>query len=191
MVGHVLRYHPAVACLINACTSGAVGSMRRAHFRRYTSSATAQPLWALAPHDIATCHALDASPLSALDIDERGDAVHLELVLESGMSIAVDVSTRASEPMRRTTVSGSDGSIALDELSGALLLSRSDAAPRALDFTNGDALAFELDHFVACVRDRQTPRTSFDESVHIVQILERAQAALEARHELEPRAAAR
>lgn len=161
MVGHVLRYHPAVERIIDLSRTGAVGTIDHLRFRRFTSSGTRHPLWALAPHDIATLYAIDDSPLE--NVTARwNDAIEIDIRLASGTSANLCVTTTAAMPLRQTRVIGSDGSLFLDEL-----------------VAFEDALRRELDHFVDCVRSRKTPRTSFDDSVRIVETLELAEARLE------------
>jgi len=161
MVGHVLRYHPAVERIVDLSRTGAIGAIDHLRFRRFTSSGTRHPLWALAPHDIATLYAIDESPLES--VTARWDhAIEIDITLASGTSANLCVTTTAATPMRQLRITGSDGSLFLDELA-----------------CEHDALRRELDHFVDCVRHRRTPRTPFDESVRIVETLELVEACLE------------
>jgi predicted dehydrogenase len=177
MVGHVLRYHPAVERLVALIGAGAVGALREITFVRCTQSGSPDPLWTLAPHDLATLHAIDPAPPRAIEAHHRASAVHLDLELASGLRVSLTASTTA-DPRRLTLAVGTRGHLAFDELAGTLSLALCSAPPRTLPLTATGPLDLELDHFARCIRDRRPPRTSFDESARIIDTLERAHELL-------------
>ena len=164
MVGHILRFHPAVTDFVRAVAAGGVGRPREVIARRHTQSRSPDPLWALGPHDLATLHAIDPSPVVELDAVERHGGVALTLTLASALVARLDLSTCAPAPKRTTVVRGTEGLLSLDELDCSLGVV--------------DPLRRELDHFVACVRDRVTPLTSMAEAHWVVAALERGTAQL-------------
>jgi len=196
MVGHILRYHPAVEQLIALVRGGAVGRVRELSSCRRTSSRSPDPLWTLAPHDLATLHAIDGSAIARLAAERDrsgGDpaAVRLRLTLASRLRASLEISTAAPRPARRVVVRGDGGFIAVDELapdSNQLTfgLSVAPAARRAALVAaelgrshRAEPLQRQLDHFVSCVVSRREPLTSLSEGLWIVAVLERAQRCLD------------
>ncbi|MBW2528512.1 MAG: Gfo/Idh/MocA family oxidoreductase [Deltaproteobacteria bacterium] len=189
MVGHVLRYHPAVVALADLVRRGAIGAVRRVEGRRWTQSGSAAPLWTLGPHDLSTLHALDPSAATRVEArfqQLRGDAakrpVAIEVGLESGVEACFELSTAASAPARRLTVIGSDGRLEIDELRSDRPLSLAEGRngdPVHVEVAPQEPLQAELDHLAQCVRDRREPRTSFEEGRWVVEQLERAQRMLD------------
>lgn len=189
MVGHVLRYHAAVVRVVELVQSGKVGVVHRVEGRRWTQSGSADPLWTLGPHDLSTLHAIDGSAvrdvsaqLGVLTQPSPGTdpPVTLEIRLESGLEACFELSTAASRPDRRLTVSGSGGQLELDELDPSSPLSfvpsSSAADRRAIELEPVEPLAEELSHLAQCLKSRSEPRTSLKEAAWVVAQLERAQA---------------
>lgn len=195
MVGHILRYHPAVEQLIALVRGGAVGPVRELCSWRRTGSHSPDPLWTLAPHDLSTLHALDGSAVAQLTAaaDRRSDdpgAVRLSLTLASGLQASLELSTTAPRPERRLIVRGDSGLIAVDELAPdsplTFVISAAPAARRvaqaAAELSRSrpaEPLQRQLDHFVSCVRSRREPRTSLSEGEWIVAVLEHGQRCLD------------
>ena len=185
MVGHVLRYHPAVERLVELVGAGAIGPVERLSGRRFTSSGSADPLWTLGPHDLSTLHALDASEARRVVSGTRrvalgGHTVQtttLDVELTSGATARFALSTTAPTGERRLVVRGRHGYAVLDELEagGSLRLAESrDALARPLPLPKGDPLGRELAEFAACIAARREPRTSFAGAVWTVAVLEQA-----------------
>ncbi len=169
MVGHLLRYHPAVQGIVALAHAGGLGQIRELSGRRMTQSGSPSPLWVLGPHDLSTLHAIDPAAVANVLVRPAKGGVQLDLRLESGTRARFELSTTAVDPARQLLVAGSLRTVDLDEL-------RRCAHP----------LDRQLDHFAACVRSRTTPLTCFDEGSRVVPPLERAQQQLD----LAPSAAA-
>jgi predicted dehydrogenase len=163
MVGQVLRYHAGLSALIARARRGELGRLEALQALRFTGSGSPDPLWTLGPHDVSTLVAIDPSPIEALEASEHGGVVSLSLALRSGLSATVDLSTTVPTFARFTQVKGTRASASYDEL---------EAKPKT------DPLVRQLDHFAACVRSRRRPRTSFDDAVRVVEVLEQASALL-------------
>ncbi|MBW2459758.1 MAG: Gfo/Idh/MocA family oxidoreductase [Deltaproteobacteria bacterium] len=189
MVGHVLRYHPCYERLIALVRGGVLGQLRHLGCIRLTQSGSPDPLWTLAPHDLATLVALDSSDVDTLDLETNathGDetVTKLHVRLESGVTAALTLSTTAKHPERLTRAEGEDGTLGFDELDprGAVNFAPPGGEPQALPCEvsetchPSDALCRELDHFAECVWRRVAPRTSFAHALKVVDIIERAQA---------------
>ncbi len=190
MVGHVLRYHPCYERLIALIRGGVVGSLRHLECCRLTQSGSPDPLWTLAPHDLATLVALDGSPVRKLALEPTATlddqpVTHLDLELESGVTASLTLSTTAKRPRRIVKAEGAEGTLGIDELDErpSVTFAPPGGEPQALPCEVADscypqdALSRELDHFVECVWRRVAPRTSFAHALEVVDIIERAQAS--------------
>jgi predicted dehydrogenase len=176
-VGHVLRYHPAYEELGRLVASGAIGHLRHFSARRFTQSGTARPLWALAPHDLATLRALDVTPVRRTTLRQDGPTTTFDLRMTSGLTASLELATTASSPLRSVVVHGSDGVLHLDELAGTLARVEPDAL-HTIATPPLDPLAREIDDLVRAVRARSEPRSDVDTATWIVETLERAERTL-------------
>jgi predicted dehydrogenase len=202
MVGHLLRYHPAVARLIELAGSGALGKLRRLEGERLSigGDRSISALWALGPHDLSVLHALDASPLRAagLRASASGDHALLDVRLASGVEARVALSRSHPTKERRLRVIGSAAVALFDDVrhpDRVLLAEPSRASrrrprsaedpwpdesdlPRAQEIRVPwrEPLAVEIEHFLRCVEERTPPLTPLSEGVLVVQALSRAEA---------------
>jgi predicted dehydrogenase len=181
MVGHLLRYHPAVERLIELCNGGALGPLRRFEASRLSASGdrSASALWTLGPHDFSVLHALDASPVrtSQVRAGPSGDPVLLEAQLASGLEVSIALSRSAPAKERWFRVVGAAGTATFDDVRAPdrLLVSGREHA-----VVWREPLAAEIDHFLRCVEDRTRPLTSFEEGRVVVQALAAAEEMLAA-----------
>jgi predicted dehydrogenase len=181
MVGHLLRYHPAVVRLVELCAAGALGPLRRFEATRLSVAGdrSASALWTLGPHDLSVLHALDPSPVRALAARAApsGDPALFEAELASGLEVSIALSRVAPAKERRIRVTGASGTAVLDDVR---------APDRVL--LDGDEvvvpwrepLAVEVEHFLRCVQDRARPLTSFEEGRLVVQALAAAEESASA-----------
>jgi predicted dehydrogenase len=187
----VLCYHPCYERLVALVRGGVVGALRHLECCRLTQSGSPDPLWTLAPHDLSTLLALDVSRVETLAVDEAaklGDetVTKLDLVLESGVTASLTLSTTTKRPQRSTKARGVDGMLGFDELDerGAVSFAVPGGEPQTLPCEVADschpqdALTRELDHFVECVWRRVAPRTSFAHALRVVEVIEQAHASI-------------
>ncbi|RYE86267.1 MAG: Gfo/Idh/MocA family oxidoreductase, partial [Myxococcales bacterium] len=76
MVGHLLRYHPAIERLLDEVRRGTIGRPRHLHSARRSPPGRASDvsaLWALGPHDVSLLLALDGAGPEGLAVAARGD----------------------------------------------------------------------------------------------------------------------
>ena len=206
MVGHLLRYHPAVTRLVEICRGGALGPLEHveAARRSVNGDRTASALWTLGPHDLSVIHALDPSAIETLSA--------------SGPASGADA---RRPPRARLRPHGERGALARAPGEGASLRgdrarstrrssttcarriacswaapTRRRGAPAEIAIT-GEAtvawhepLALEIDHFLRCVEERTPPRTGFSDGVLVVRALARAEGAIHRRDESSERSAA-
>lgn len=198
MVGHLLRYHPAVTRLVELCRGGALGPLERveAARRSVNGDRTASALWTLGPHDLSVIHAIDASAIDAITAAgpaSGADAI-VDLTLQSGLTARVALSRAHPAKERRFAVIGRDHAAIFDDVRAPdrVLLGRpgkrrGGATEIAI---TGEAtvawhepLALEVEHFLRCVEERTPPRTGFSDGVMVVRALARAEAAIARRDE--------
>ncbi|MEK6609089.1 MAG: Gfo/Idh/MocA family oxidoreductase [Myxococcota bacterium] len=209
MVGHIMRYHPAVERLVALVRGGDLGKVHYLHAVRVNLGRVRtdeNALWSLAPHDVSVVLALvDAAPES---VAARGasylqagieDVVFVNVRFADGTMAQFQVSWLDPRKDRRLTVVGSKKMIVFDDRDPAEMLKLYDKGydrpPEYADFgeyltlRDGDIhvpkvemrepLAVECAHFVDCVASRATPRTSGREGLAVVRVLEAAQRSLE------------
>lgn len=176
MVGHLLRYHPAVVRLIELAQTGALGQLRRFESTRLSVAGdrSASAIWTLGPHDFSVLHALDASPMRALAARSgpAGDPVLIEAQLASGLEISIALSRVATAKERCIRLVGTAGEVTLDDVRAPDRVRVGDVA-QAVPWR--EPLALEIEHFLRCVIDRATPLTSFEEGRLVVQALAAAE----------------
>jgi predicted dehydrogenase len=188
MVGHLLRYHPAVEALLALTSRGALGRIVRVEATRLsvTGDRATTALWSLGPHDVSLLHAIDRSPLQAVSATSAptGDPVVIDAELASGLSAHITLSRVGAVKERRLRVVGTAGTASFDDVH----------APDRIS-VNGDdlvvpwsePLAREIDHFLDCVTTRAEPRTTLAEAVTITRLLARFEDALAASAEAPPK----
>jgi predicted dehydrogenase len=198
MVGHLLRYHPAVTRLVEICRGGALGPLEHveAARRSVNGDRSASALWTLGPHDLSVIHAIDETPIDALTASgpASGADATVQLTLQSGLTARVSLSRASAAKERRFAVIGRDHAAIFDDVRAPdrVLLGRPTrrrGAPTEIAIT-GEAtvawhepLALEVDHFLRCVEDRTPPRSGFSDGVLVVRALARAESAIHRRDE--------
>lgn len=198
MVGHLLRYHPAVTRLVELCRGGALGPLLHveAARRSVNGDRTASALWTLGPHDLSVIHAIDASAVDTITAvgPASGEDVIVDLTLHSGLTARVALSRAHPAKERRFAVIGQDHAAIFDDVrapdrvllgratkrsGGAVEIAITGEAPVAWH----EPLALEVDHFLRCVEERTPPRTGFSDGVMVVRALARAEGAIHRRDE--------
>ncbi len=186
MVGHLLRYHPAVRRLIDEVRRGTIGRPRRLHSARRSPPGRASDvsaLWALGPHDVSVLLGLDGAPLESLTASSPGDdEVLVQARTASGLGVRFDLSRTSALKERRLTVWGDEGVLSFDDLSSEapLWLQRlgPGAAGEALVVPTDEPLAAEFEHFVGCVASGTEPLTPASDGLRVVRWLEAVEASL-------------
>ena len=199
MVGHVLRFHPGFQRLIELVRDGAIGTprlieARRLGFGRFHPGFDAA--WDLAPHDLSIALAVagEAPNLAVGRGTEAGggrdDAALLHLGFPSGLKANIAVSRVSPVRDRRFWVTGTTGSIVLDDLADwpdklALYdhaIRRNDrggsdftlSEPVAIPLAPAMPLTEELTNFVRSIEGSAEPLTTGAEGAEVVRVLERA-----------------
>jgi predicted dehydrogenase len=182
VVGHLLRYHPAVERVLELARAGALGAIQGFESTRVSISGdrSASALWTLGPHDFSVLQALDPSPIRAVAARAApsGDPVHVEVELASGLVAAITLSRVGSAKERRLRVIGAAATATLDDVR---------AADRVLVVPTEEIvvpwrepLAVEIDHFLRCVEDRGHPLTPLEDGLAVVRAIAAAEDSLHA-----------
>ena len=176
MVGHLLLYHPAVERLLELARDGALGRLLGLESSRVSvaGNRSASALWTLGPHDFSVLHALDPSPIRALSVRaaHRGDPVFVDAELGSGLTASIALSQHGALKVRRIRVVGSAAAALFDDVHAPDRLLVGGAE---IGVAWREPLAVEIDHYLRCVEQRLSPRTSFDEGVTVVRALAEAE----------------
>ena len=187
MVGHLLRYHPAVERLVELARGGALGALQRFESTRVSIAGdrSASALWTLGPHDFSVLHALDPSPLRAVGARSApsGDPVHVDVELGSGLVAVITLARVGADKERRIRVVGASGEATLDDVRApdrVLLSGPGGAGAHELTVPWREPLAVEIEHFLRCVEERARPLTALEEGLTVVQALAAAEDGLRA-----------
>ncbi len=205
LVGHLMRYHPAVVRLLELARAGAIGEPRQIVARRRSPPpprrGDGSALWALGPHDLSVALALDPSPLaearadeSAFDSQGVSHAARLHARFASGLALRLELSRVHSRKERTFAVFGDRGALLFDDTrppeQKLVLVEGPGALPpaarfdpdelarrgRPLPVAPAEPLAEEIDHFVRLALEGGVPRTPLSEGATVVRWLARAEA---------------
>jgi predicted dehydrogenase len=207
MVGHTFLYSPPVMKIKDLITTGTMGEVfyidsQRVNLGKYQSSGV---LWDLAPHDLSMMlywlgeipNSVKASGRSYRS-NGREDVVFLTLEFPSGAIAQMHMSWLAPVKLRRTTVSGSQRMVVYDDTAGPEAIKifnhgvdRSEPSSFGeyqLSYRQGDIwiprlenaepLSNEWRHFMDCIATGETPRSSAEQGLCTVSIIEACEASL-------------
>jgi UDP-2-acetamido-3-amino-2,3-dideoxy-glucuronate N-acetyltransferase len=186
MVGHVLRYHPAVLELGSVAESGRLGTLRAIRCeRRGPAPASAEGLWwSVSPHDVSVARWLfreDARTISAqLSRTPSGaERTTARLLYSRSRSAAIVASCSTTERFRRVELSGTRGFAVLEDTPLGASLTVFDGRPgplagagEVLQVPPREPLACEADHFVRAILHETPIATDAEEGHRVVQTLE-------------------
>jgi UDP-2-acetamido-3-amino-2,3-dideoxy-glucuronate N-acetyltransferase len=202
MVGHVLRYHPAVVEAIRLAQSGKVGTLKyiashRLGWGRIRN--VENVLWSFAPHDVSTILAITgALPTrvtcggSAFVQPRIHDIVNTRLTFASGVEAHVFASWVHPIREQRLIVIGDAGMLVFDELAehklvfhekhvtfedGRPVTTPSDPIP--MPFTPFEPLKAEAMAFIESIATRRPPVTDAREGLDVLRVIEAAQKSMD------------
>ena len=203
MVGHLLRYHPAVTKLKQLIADGALGRIRYIYSNRVNLGRIRREeniLWSFAPHDISVILDLVGEMPESVQA-QGGNYLHQQiadvtvslLAFPSGVRAHVFVSWLHPFKEQKLIVVGDRKMAVFDDVDAEdkLVLyphsidwrnhvpvpTKAEAEPVAIE--SAEPLRLECAHFLECVRTRARPRTDGEEGVRVLQVLELCQEALE------------
>lgn len=208
MVGHLLKYHPAVRRLKDLIDKKELGDIYYLYSQRVnlgTIRKDENALWNFAPHDISVVLYLLGDGLES--VSARGgcylqqgieDVVFLNLQYQDGKMANIQISWLDPYKERKLTIVGSKKMVMFDDMQASEKLKIYDKGVNkepgyesygdslALRFGDinipkidmSEPLKLECQHFLECVVKRNRPFTDGREGVKVVKILEKAQESL-------------
>ncbi len=202
MVGHTLRYHPAVRKLKELVNSGELGKVQYLYSNRLNIGRLRSEeniLWSFAPHDISVMLMLTGEePVSVAAFGEdylsKGiyDTTLTTLEFSGGVKGHIYVSWLHPYKEQRLVVVGSRAMAVFDDVAEDKLR----LYPHRIEWKDGrtpvarkaeyqsvhveekEPLREELEHFLSCVRERRIPLTDSEEALRVLAVLEAAEASL-------------
>jgi UDP-2-acetamido-3-amino-2,3-dideoxy-glucuronate N-acetyltransferase len=202
MVGHVLRYHPAVDKLKELIDEGDLGKIQyiysnRVGFGKLRSEENI--LWSFAPHDISVIlFLLNEFPHSVLSTGESylqhniADVTLTVIDFKNGVKAHIFVSWLHPFKEQKLVVVGDKKMAVFNDMSDEKLLlypHEVEWVHRAPVASNAEAvivpikmeepLRLECKHFCSCIKNNLVPKTNGEESLRVLRILEASQESLD------------
>jgi UDP-2-acetamido-3-amino-2,3-dideoxy-glucuronate N-acetyltransferase len=196
MVGHILHYHPAIAELNRLIQQGHLGKIQYIHSSRLNLGRLRTEeniLWSFAPHDISVILGiLGEVPLYAAA--QGGSYLNPPIVdttlstleFRSGVKAHIFVSWLHPFKEQKLCIIGTEKMAVFDDLEPEKKLvlyahkinwlDRKPVAERdggqVIPISTGEPLRKECEHFLECVRTMAKPRTSGEDAVHVLEVLD-------------------
>jgi UDP-2-acetamido-3-amino-2,3-dideoxy-glucuronate N-acetyltransferase len=203
MVGHLLQYHPAVLKMQELLRTGVLGRIEYIYSNRLSMGKIRKEenaLWSFAPHDISVILSLvDQMPLQVTATGGAylqpniADVTVSNLLFENGARSHIFVSWLHPYKEQRLVVVGTrqmavfedtrqDDKLLLydkciERKNGGLEATK--PTGRAVPLDLSEPLRSECLHFIDCVQNRRTPRTSGEEGLRVLQVLQACQRSLQ------------
>ena len=203
MVGHLLRYHPAILKIQELVAAGTLGHLDYIYSNRLSMGKIRQEenaLWSFAPHDISVVLALVGQ--MPVQVSATGgaylqpniaDVTVSNLLFDRGTRCHIFVSWLHPYKEQRLVVVGSKQMLVFEDSraenklvlfdkriewkNGAMEASKPQGTPVAFD--PDEPLRRECAHFVDCVRRRKEPFTPGSEGVRVLEVLQACQRSLQ------------
>jgi UDP-2-acetamido-3-amino-2,3-dideoxy-glucuronate N-acetyltransferase len=202
MVGHILRYHPAVRKLQELIRDGALGKINYVYSNRLNIGkirAEENILWSFAPHDISVLLALLNEMPARLSChggaylsSEVPDVTLSQFDFPSGVQAHIFVSWLHPFKEQRLVVVGSEKMAVFDDTAENKLVlyphrvewrNRVPTAIKAegevVRLDDGEPLRTECQHFLDCIDSRIAPITDGAEGLRVLRVLDACQRALQ------------
>ena len=204
MVGHLLRFHPAVDMLRELIDTGELGDVRYVYGNRLNLGVIREDenaLWSLGVHDISVVlHLIDSEPV---EVWARGegyvrpsveDVVFGYIRFASGQIGHLHLSWLDPHKMRKMTVVGSAKMAVFDDMEPERTVTVYDKGPVTIpdgsisthtgdihipQVSREEPLRIECRSFLEAVRSGEVARAGVDEGLAVVEVLEAMQTSLE------------
>ncbi len=208
MVGHLLKYHPAVSKIKGLIDKGELGEIYYLYSQRVnlgTIRKDENALWSFAPHDISVALYLLGDEIES--VAARGecylqkgieDVVFVNMRYKNKLMVNIQISWLDPYKERKITIVGSKKMVAFDDMENTEKIKIYDKGVNkepgyesygdSLTLRFGDIhipkidmsepLKLECQHFLDCIKNKKTPHTDGCEGVKVVKILEKAQESL-------------
>lgn len=202
MVGHILRYHPAVVELQRLIREGHLGRIEYLYSNRLNIGKIRTEeniLWSFAPHDISVMLALLGEEPASVICQGAAyvnptvtDVTMSQFIFPSGVHGHIFVSWLHPFKEQRLVVVGSEKMALFDDTATDKLvlyphrLEWKDRVPTAVraeaekvPLPAEEPLGIECRHFLDCVTARRRPLTDGEEGLRVLRVLNACQEALE------------
>jgi UDP-2-acetamido-3-amino-2,3-dideoxy-glucuronate N-acetyltransferase len=201
MVGHILRYHPAIVKLQEMIRNGSLGKIQCLYSNRLNIGKIRTEeniLWSFAPHDISVILALLNENPSRVTCQGGAylnhdvfDVTLSQFEFPSGVHAHIFVSWLHPFKEQRLVVVGSDKMAVFDDTAENKLIlyphkvEWKNRVPMAIKaqgevvaLENREPLKAECQHFLDCVASRQAPLTDGREGLRVLNVLDACQRSL-------------
>jgi UDP-2-acetamido-3-amino-2,3-dideoxy-glucuronate N-acetyltransferase len=201
MVGHILRYHPAILKLQQLIREGALGKINYVYSNRLNIGKIRTEeniLWSFAPHDISVILALlnempnrVACHGSAYLSRDVYDVTLSHFDFPSGVQAHIFVSWLHPVKEQKLVVVGSDKMAVFDDTAEHKLVlyahkvewknripSAIKASAEIVELENREPLRDECQHFIDCANQRVSPVSNGAEGLRVLRVLDACQRAL-------------
>ncbi|MFQ5750800.1 MAG: Gfo/Idh/MocA family oxidoreductase [bacterium] len=209
MVGHILRYHPAIERMKELIDNGSLGRVGYCYSNRLNLGKVRKEeniLWSFAPHDISILNYLLNGPPAEVNasgevILQPGihDVTLTVMKWQSGVMAHIYLSWLHPFKEHRLVVVGDKAMLVFDdtrEQDKLVLYNRGidfvkgepvkrDEETEIVEYENKEPLRNELEHFITCVQKRLQPKTNASEALDVLRVLNQAQQALEKRSDIQ------
>lgn len=200
MVGHLLLYQPAIVWMRDYLATGKAGKVFHVSAQR-TKLGKVRPeenvWWSFAPHDVSVVLDLLGNPTlqrvkaSGHDILQKNiaDHVYVDLEFTDGQSAHIHASWYSPQVQRSTVVLAEKQMLVYDEVAQTVTihektidrqLNNQDRGSYLIEVAAAEPLKLECQHFLDCLVTRQRPRSDGWNGVAVVEVLEKAQEAMDA-----------
>ena len=202
MVGHILRYHPAVVQLDKMIRDGELGRIQYFSSSRLNMGKIRTEeniLWSFAPHDISVMLALLGEEPCEINcqggayLDRKiADVTMSQFLFPSGVRAHIYVSWLHPFKEQKLIVVGSEQMAVFDDTADQKLVvyphriewknrvpTAIKAEAQAIEVDAGEPLRAECRHFLDCIRDRRQPVTDGQEGLRVLKVLSACQSSLE------------
>jgi predicted dehydrogenase len=208
MVGHLLKYHPAVEMLKQMIEDESLGDLYYLYSQRVNLGIVRKDenaLWSLAPHDISVIlYLLEQQPVSVSVHGECylqpgiADTVFVNMHFENRQMAQLHLSWLDPQKIRRLTIVGSKKMAVFDDMESTEKIRIYDKAAERSEYESygeaitlrfGDVLIPHIDmveplkvecqHFLNCVLTGERPKSDGVDGYRVVRVLEAAQRSLD------------
>ena len=202
MVGHLLEYHPAVKKLKDLVQRQELGALRYIYSHRLNFGKVRveeNALWSFAPHDVAVILRLTGELPTEVYCTGGSyltpglaDVTMSVLKFRSGIRAHIFVSWLNPFKEQKLVVTGSERMAVFNDVSEDKLMLhdqsvefedrkpilRNDGS-RAIDLPCVEPLRIECEHFIDCIKTRETPLTDSQSAIRVLKVLEACQKSME------------
>jgi predicted dehydrogenase len=204
MVGHLLEYHPALVKIRSLVAEGKIGNLRYIYSNRLSFGKVRTEenvLWSFAPHDICTILGfvgklpISVQAFGSANLSQAEDFCVVTLEFEQNFKAHIFASWLHPFKEHRLVVVGDSGTLVFDDVSVDAKLTFYDQQAELQDnipvlkqnsktvipIETSSPLKLECQHFLSCIKSRQTPLTNIQNGIEVLNVLQSAQESLESK----------